>query len=270
MPKREHLLFKLMKSFVTIVLLGYLLIGALLVYMQRSLIYFPSEAINNDYKEIVFKNQEERLKVIVANETNDNAILYFGGNAEAVSASYEDFAHSFKNSALYLVNYRGYGGSSGTPSEEKLYEDALLVYDALTKRHKNIVVIGRSLGSGVATYVAAKRDVKKLILVTPFDSIKAVAQEQFPLYPMEWMLFDTYDSIQRVKEIQAQTLLLIAQDDTLVSTKHSIRLYNAFMPNKVHKELFKGFGHNDIQLAPHYYLVMQKFLATSEDKDIYL
>jgi hypothetical protein len=116
------------------------------------------------------------------------------------------------------------------------------------------------LGSGVATYVAANRDIEKLILITPFDSIQAVAQEKFPIYPMQLMLFDKYDSIARARDIKAQTLFLIAEDGTLVPNENSLKLYDAFAPKKVQKEIFKGYNHNNIQLAPLYYKKMQQFL----------
>jgi uncharacterized protein len=249
------------KRIALILAISYISAGILLMIFQRSFIYFPQEANNPGLKEMVLKDKKEKIKILVSNEGCEDAILYFGGNAEAVYVYYDNFAHNFKNRTVYLVNYRGYGGSSGTPSEAALYEDALLAYDTLKSKHKNIAVIGRSLGSGVATYVAAKRDVKKLILVTPFDSVEAVAQAQFPIFPIAWMLLDPYDSIGRAKEIKAQTLLLIAGDDTLIPNENSMRLYNAFLPSQVHKQRFQGFGHNDIQSASRYYLAMKEFLG---------
>lgn len=260
MPKIRLLLLKLLKRLALFIVILYFSIGILLVVSQRSLLYFPSKAINHPFKEIKFQNKDVALRLIASNENAKDAIIYFGGNAEAVYASHDDFSHYFKTRALYLLNYRGYGGSRGTPREKELYEDALLIYDALHLKHKNITLIGRSLGSGVATYVAANRDIEKLILITPFDSIQAVAQEKFPIYPMQLMLFDKYDSIARARDIKAQTLFLIAEDDTLVPNENSLKLYDAFAPQKVQKEIFKGYNHNNIQLAPLYYKKMQQFL----------
>lgn len=264
MKDKQQVFLRLFKRVLFILLLCYLLGGVFLICFQRSLLYFPAEAVNRGLKAMVVDNKEIKLKIIVLNEAKEDAIVYFGGNAEAVDVSSGDFAHYFKNYAVYLVNYRGYGGSSGKPSEEALYEDALLVYDKLKLKHKNIAVIGRSLGSGVATYVASKREVKKLILVTPFDSMDEIAKAQFPIYPIELMLVDQYNSIGRVDAIKAQTLLLIAGKDTLVPNQNSYRLYNAFSPSKVDLLTFDGFGHNDIQLAQHYYSAMVEFLNRDE------
>lgn len=260
MKDLQQMLIQLFKRVLFFLVIGYLLGGILLIGLQRSWIYFPTTVENYGLKVMVVDNKDAKLKITVLNEANEDAIVYFGGNAEAVDASYNDFGHSFKNHAVYLVNYRGYGGSSGKPSEEALYEDALLIYDKLKMKHKNIAVIGRSLGSGVATYVASKREVEKLILVTPFDSLEEIAKAQFSIYPIALMLFDKYDSIGRVNAINAQTLFLIASKDTLVPNENSYRLYHAFSPSKVDLLTFDGFGHNDIQLAQHYYSAMEEFL----------
>ncbi|WP_428738287.1 alpha/beta hydrolase [Sulfurimonas sp.] len=256
----KQTLFKILKYSILITIGVYISTAVLLTYFQRSFIYFPSKAVKHGLKEIVLQNHGEHLDIISSKQQFENAILYFGGNAEAVYANYNDFSHYFKNETFYLVNYRGYGGSSGIPTEKALYEDALLIYDTLKTKHKNITVIGRSLGSGVATYLASKRRVNKLILITPFDSLKAVAKIHFPFYPVELMLFDTYNSIARVKDINAKTLILIAREDKIIPQQNSLNLNNTFEATKVDKKILKGYGHNDIQLAPKYYTYIQEFL----------
>lgn len=260
MSNKRRILNKVLLIFLIVYLSG----GIILMFSQRSFIYFPSVAVNEGLPEMVMDAHEAKLKIIVLNEGHGDALLYFGGNAESVDVYHKDFSHTFKNHTVYLVNYRGYGGSTGTPSEKAIYEDALLVYDKLKTKHKNISVIGRSLGSGVATYVASQRDIKKLVLVTPFDSVKAVAKGQFPIYPIEFMLLDKYDSIGRVNAIKAQTLILVAGKDTLVPNENSFRLYNAFKPSKVEMKVFRSFGHNDIQYDPQYYSMMEDFFLSLE------
>lgn len=256
----QKLFLKLTKQIVVLILICYIISIGLLTYFQRSFIYLPSADINHGLKEIAVNVEDTKLKIIVLNEGHENAILYFGGNAEGVYANSDNFLEHFKDYTIYLVNYRGYGGSGGEPSEQYIYDDALLVYDQLTSKHKNISIIGRSLGSGVATYVSSKRNVKKLILITPFDSIENLAKEKFPIYPIGLILLDKYDSISRAKYIKAQTLILMAKNDTLIPNENSIKLYNAFMPSKIHKQIFNGFGHNDIQMADGYFFAMERFL----------
>jgi len=105
--------------------------------------------------------------------------------------------------SLALVNYRGYGASEGSPSERALFADALLVLDALRERPDvdpaRVALVGRSLGSGVATYVAANRPVAGVALVSPYDSVTALARRQFPWLPIELLLRHPFDSRSRGK-----------------------------------------------------------------------
>ncbi len=103
-------------------------------------------------------------------------------------------------------------------------------------------------------------------MVTPFDSAEAVAKGQYPIYPIEFMLFDKYDSIGRVNTIKAQTLILVAGKDALVTNENSFRLYNAFRPSKVEMKIFHPFGHNDIQFDNNYYSTMEEFLERESSR----
>ncbi|WDE12715.1 alpha/beta hydrolase [Thalassomonas haliotis] len=241
-------------------LLIYFALGTLLFVLQRTFIYFPSNAIAHGYPELEFANQGEVIKAIVVNGGQKKALLYFGGNAETVAFNAVDFKQAFPNYSVYLVNYRGYGGSSGSPSEQGLYSDALAIYDQLSQSHSSISVIGRSLGSGIASYLAAKRDISHLVLVTPFDSIEAVAQAQFPIYPMKYLLKDKYDSAARSKDIKAKVLLVIAEHDRVIRRIRSEQLLRAYTGLKPGVELIKNADHNDIAQYPKYYQVIQAFL----------
>ena len=193
-----------------IILFIYICIGAFLFFSQKSFIYFPTPKVEHQYDEEIYSFNDAVVKVVVVNKGNKNAVLYFGGNAEAVESNASGFAESFPNYTIYLVKYRGYGGSSGEPSEEKIYSDALNIFDNLKRRHPKVYVVGRSLGSGVATLIASKRDVKKLALITPYDSIQSLAQESFPIFPMFILLRDKYNSVDRAKSIKATTLGRVA------------------------------------------------------------
>ena len=98
-----------------------------------------------------------------------------------------------------MVHYRGYGGSTGNPSEKGLRHDALAIYRHLKKNHVDILVIGRSLGTSLAIDVAAEFEPKGVLLITPFDSIEAVAQRVVPFLPIRMLLRDPYLSIDLVR-----------------------------------------------------------------------
>jgi len=238
--------------------------AALFLYLkQRTFIYFPFVAVEHSFSVEHFSSQGESIEVVVLNKEKQDAIIYFGGNAEAVAASAPDFEVAFPERTIYLVNYRGYGGSTGSPSEQGLYADALQIYDGIIKRHENVSVIGRSIGSGIATFLAARRHVAKLVLVTPFDSLVNVAKDQFPLFPVSFFLKDRFDSYSRVGEIESQTLVVVAGNDAIIGSKYSNRLISAFPPSQVTVKTFAEAGHNSLPRR-EYLIAMSAFLRTSE------
>jgi pimeloyl-ACP methyl ester carboxylesterase len=231
-----------------------------LFFAQRSFIYFPTPVIEHPYSENSYNFDSATVKVIVVNKENKNAILYFGGNGEAVEYNAPNFIKMFPNQTIYLVKYRGYGRSTGEPSEERLYSDALNIFDSLKEKHSEVSVIGRSLGSGIATLVASKRSVKKLALITPYDSIESLAQKSFPIFPMSILLKDKYNSIGRANLIKAQTLLLVAENDTVIKKSHSDNLDWAFTANNSTMVVIKNAGHNTISNSKQYAYLLSDFI----------
>jgi pimeloyl-ACP methyl ester carboxylesterase len=228
---------------------------------QRSLLYHPtpeSQATGADALRL--DTPSATLKVWhIAHDSND-AILYFGGNAEDVAANIESFATLFPASDVYLVNYRGYGGSSGTPSEAALLEDAEAVYDRIRAKHGSISVIGRSLGSGVAVHVASVRAVRRVVLVTPYDSLLSVAKRQYAIFPVAFMLEDTFDSYAKAGSIGVPTLVLIAEHDRVIPHHHSERLATALPPEHVRVQTIQGTNHDSIADSRVYGEALRDFL----------
>ena len=256
MLKINHVIVVLVFSAILI----YLGIGMLLYFKQRSFIYFPVRDASSGYEQMVVQNQEASISVTHINSNSTKAILYFGGNAENVDFSVPGFSGLFPEYAVYFVKYRGYGASTGRPTEAGIYSDALLVYDTLLKNHDSISVIGRSLGSGVATYLAANRKVNKLVLVTPFDSISSLAQKRYPLYPVSWLLKDKFDSLSRAKSINAQTLVVAAENDRIVPRQHTDIFVDALDPALTTYQIIPGRGHNDLSDSNAYHVSLRSFL----------
>jgi len=244
-------------------LILYLTVGTFLYVEQRDFIYFPTPAIESLLEQKAFVNQGTTIITSVINSGADKAVVYFGGNAENVDNNAWDFPDILPDYSIYLVKYRGYGGSEGNPTEENIYSDALYVFDALAKQHQSISVIGRSLGSGVATFVAANRPVEKLALITPFDSIQNVAQAQFPIYPMSVLLKDKYDSENRANKITAQTLVISAQNDLVIKPERTLKLLEAFNDKAQHTMIAKA-DHNNIAQFKTYQQAMAKFFKPDE------
>ena len=242
----------------------YLGFGLYLYLAQRSFMYFPTaERANPGAGSRVeyVQNQGEKIKLWVVGPQSDRAVIYFGGNAEDVYANAMEFAETLPQQTVYLVNYRGYGGSSGSPTEAGLFADALSIFDALRERHTEIAVIGRSLGSGVATYLASRRDVDRLVLVTPHDSALAVAQAMYPVYPVSLLLKDRYESIAYAPDIRAPTLLLIAEHDRIIPRRHSTRLADAFATGVAEQVVVRDAGHNGLSGQQQYWDEFERFLS---------
>ncbi len=195
-----------MRNLVILLLLpvgAYALLCILLFTGQRSHIYFPVPESNPaGVRSMRLQSGDADLKIWFVQRPGPRAIVYFGGNAEDVAYNMAGFSAAFPDHSLYLVNYRGYGGSSGEPTEAGLTSDAVSIFDQLRLRHPEISVIGRSLGSGIAVHLASLRDVRRLVLVTPFDSLVNVAREHFRYFPVSLLMRDRYESVRRVPSIR--------------------------------------------------------------------
>ena len=188
------------------------------------------------------------------------ALIYFGGNAEDVSASLSSFSSAFPDHAIYLLHYRGYGGSSGKASEEVLHTDAQALFDKVHEEHPDIAVVGRSLGSGVAIRLASQRPASRLVLVTPYDSIQEIAAHQFPYFPVRWLLTDKFESWRYAPTIRIPTLLLGAEFDEVIPRASTERLNAAFAKGVASLVIIPSAGHNTISNSIQYLDAMRAAL----------
>ena len=190
-------------------------------------------------------------------------LIYFGGNAEEVSWMAEMSAR-FPGWALLAVNYRGYGGNPGRPGETAIAADAVAIHDWAVARDDvetaRVVVIGRSLGSGAAVHLAAARKLAGVVLVTPFDSLAAVAQKLYRFVPVGLLLRHPFDSHARASVIDVPMLALVAGRDTLIPPAHAKRLFDAWRGPK-RWQLIARADHNSIDGEDGYWDAITAFLA---------
>lgn len=234
----------------------YLLICAGLYFNQEAIL-FPARVENQIVYEKLVKSKIEPWQFT----TTDNTVLqgwyydshpekpfyiYYGGNAEDVTSTFSILSETI-NHSLLSVNYRGYGKSAGHPSEEKLFSDALEIFDSIQVKNKDrpICLIGRSLGSGVACYVASLRKIKSLILITPYDSIRSVAQGKYAIIPIGLLLNHPFDSIKYSQKISVPTLFLLAQSDVIIPRENSLTLFNQW-PSAKSKFIVPDTDHNNM------------------------
>jgi pimeloyl-ACP methyl ester carboxylesterase len=194
-------------------------------------------------------------------------IVYFGGNAEEVSWMLERVGDPRRGETpgvgWLLVDYRGYGASTGAPSERALVADALQLFDhALTLEGvdaRRILAFGRSLGSGVAVQLAAQRPVRALILAAPYDSLAAVAKHYYWYLPVDWMLRHRFDSIALAPRMRQPLLCLIAERDEVIPPERAERLYAAWGGAK-RRVLLAEAGHNSTDAHPLFWPEIRRFV----------
>jgi pimeloyl-ACP methyl ester carboxylesterase len=181
-----------------------------------------------------------------------------------VSLNFDDLG-KFNTQSFLFMNYRGYGDSDGKPAERALLADALYVFDHILAAEsidpQHVVVMGRSLGSGVAVHVAAKRKVGGVILVTPFDSLVNVAKAHYPIFPVRWLLKHRFDSARLAPGISTPALFLTAAHDQVVPVRLAKNL-ETLWGGPVESVTVVGTDHNSIQISPVYWDAINAYLSS--------
>ena len=239
----------------------YLAVCAAMFAFQRSLLYYPQpRMLTAAASTMVLRVQGAQLNVTIRPHAGAKAILYFGGNGEDVSANLESFSKALPEYALYLLHYRGFGGSSGSPSEAANHSDARALFEKVHAQHPDVAVIGRSLGSGVAVRLAREVPVTRLLLVTPYDSIEEIAAAQYPYLPVKWLLLDRYESFKYAPGIRIPTTIIAAENDEVIPRANTEKLLARFPAGIASMTVIKGVGHNDIGTVSAYLATLQAAL----------
>ena len=252
----------ILKIAITGLMVAYLGLCAALYIFQRNFLYFPTPEVHLNSAEAIYQgNANARIKIWKVASGNKRAIIYFGGNAEEVSRNIEPFKNYLAGYDVYLMNYRGFSGSGGTPNESEIYQDSLSLYDFIASEYDGISVIGRSLGSGVATYLAANRKVEKVSLFTPYDSVVNVAKVKLPFVPVSILLHDHYDSVGRAHKITSPTLIITAQNDQVILKRSTDALVVALSNADVKQVEIPATNHLTVSTASYFWEMLRDFFA---------
>lgn len=246
---------------VAVIAMGYVGLCVLMYANQRNFMYFPQfTRVDARETDIEIHRNGVTLRGWLVNPGQATAIVYFGGNAERIERVGDEFAAWFPDSSVYLVSYRGYGASDGSPRESDLFADALAVFDHVDARHPGpIAVVGRSLGGGVASYLASQRPVARLVLITPFDSLARVASAHYPWLPVRWLIRDRYESIGHLAGYHGPILVIRAGRDTVIPSANTDRLVKA-LPGSPKLVALPTADHNTLDNDPAYREALVEFL----------
>ena len=188
-------------------------------------------------------------------------ILGFGGNGWNGQDVAEYLHELYPEHDVVVFHYRGYAPSTGEPSGEALIADAPLIYDAAVKRLKpaQVVAVGFSIGTGVAAQLSAKRKLDGLILVTPFDSLKAVAESMYPWLPIGPFFSHEIDAASPLKGSKVHVAIIAAARDEIVPTERTNAL-RRIVPKLAYDRTISNAGHNDIYSRSDFHDAMRAAL----------
>ena len=192
-----------------------------------------------------------------------NLVLGFGGNGWNGQDVAEYLHNLYPGDHVVAFHYRGYRPSTGTPSATALIEDAPLVYDEAIKRLKpnKVFAAGFSIGSGIAAQLSAQRRLDGVVLVTPFDSLKSVAQSFYPWLPIATFFHHEIDSASPLEASKAPAAIIAGARDEIVAAERTDALRKR-IPNIVFDRTIAGAGHNDIYSRSDFQTAMKEALDT--------
>jgi len=246
--------------------------STIIIYIMATLLaYFFAQKLIFPYNQSSYSNELNGLELIKSTDGTEIAtrfwqadrekylVLYFHGN-------YLDLGHldeiaaqlNTHNYSVLALDYRGYGMSKGQPSEKTCYEDAQALYEQAIKKgyqKDNIIIMGRSVGTGIAADLASMHKSKALVLISPYVSIYRV-MTHIPL-----IAFDKFNTLAKINQINSKLFIAHGEDDAVIPSWHSETLFNSFSGEKL-REVFPRVGHNDIwQVPSHLFLdKLDKFI----------
>lgn len=253
------------------IITGYIVLAVLIYFVQEKFIFKP-EKLPQDFiykydvpfKELFF-DVEEGVSInglhFFCSEPK-GLILYFHGNTRSIKgwAKYAADFYRYEYDVV-LVDYRGFGKSTGKRDEKEMLDDMQFVYDTLAAQYPehHILVYGRSMGSGFAAYIAAENSPRYLILDSPYFSFKKVAQRYLPFMPHRWLLRYKLRTDKWIRRVNCHTYIIHGTKDWLIPLKHSERL-QAISPHKITLIRIQGGGHNNLPSFYEYHNFIRDIL----------
>lgn len=255
-----------------ILLIGlYIVIGSALYLFQEKLLFLPTQLEESytfqfdlPFEELDFKPEEGvRLNALYFKSAQPKGVIFYShGNAGDLSRWGEIASRFVKYNYDVLVwDYRSYGKSKGPRSEMAFYNDAEHIYDFLLTKYKpeEIVLYGRSLGTGISSYLASKRICQQLLLETPYYSIVDVAQYRFPIFPVEKLMTYKFPSYKYIPDVNVPVTIFHGTDDGVVPYKSAQKLA-ALKPYGIEFVTIKGGEHNNLVDFAGFHTALDKAL----------
>lgn len=246
-------------GWIKIVVLVYALIGIAFYFLQEKIIFHPTVVspdsayqFTQRYEEVWIPVDKETNTHLIKFKLNDTTkprglVLYFHGNRDNIKR-YAHFANRFLSNEheVWMVDYPGFGKSTGELTEQAMYDQALQVYK-LARTHfepSNIMIYGKSMGTGVATQLASIRDCKALVLETPYYSMRSLIGMYMWMYPLNKILHFQFPSNEYIKKVTAPITIFHGTDDGVIPYRNAVRLKELLKPSDLFITIESGTHRN--------------------------
>lgn len=242
-----------------ILVVVYIAGGIALYFLQDYILFHPVTLKREDKYEFAEKHKEVNIPITAnsnlnivqffpADTVSKGVVLYFHGNKKNISwyAKYPPYftKHGYE---VWLIDYPGFGKSTGKFTEQNLYDWANYMYKLANSRFNSdsIIIYGKSMGTGIAAHLASKESSKKLILETPYYDFPSVIKHYFPFYPVDWMIHYKIPTHRYLQNVKAPITIFHGTDDDVIRYKNAARLKPALKPGDEFITIKDG-GHNDL------------------------
>ena len=257
---------KKLVKWTAVLLSTYVIIGVTLYFIQEDIIFHPTQ-LSPDYHyqfSVPFKEEEitysktEKISLVKfypTDSTRKGIVIYFHGNKDNVN-HYARFANNFTKHGfeVWIEDYPEFGKSTGERSEKILYEQAEKIYLLATEQYhsNNVIIYGRSFGTGIAAYLASIKACKQVILETPYYSLPDIYNTYLPIYPIQKMCKYQLPTYQYMKSINAPVLIFQGKKDWVVPYSSALKLKPLLKPGDEFVEI-DNKGHHNLPDFPAYH-----------------
>jgi uncharacterized protein len=265
-------IFRKVLKWIRVIIIAYILIGVALYFLQKKILFRAEKlTATHIFKfDIPFKEinlpvaNEKNLSIIqftVPDSVCKGVVLYFHGNRQNIE-HYAPFAINFtkNNYEVWMVDYPGFGKSTGERTEQIIYSDAEIFYKMARARFSedSIVIYGKSMGTGVAAYLASRNNCKRLILENPYYSMDALMSHYAFIYPVSWMTAYHFPTYKYFEKVDAPITIFHGTNDNVVPYSQAKCLYQS----KQGSELItiKSGSHNNLNDFPLFHQKLDSLL----------
>lgn len=241
----------------------YVLFGVFITLYQEKIIYQPS---SRDFASCIDFKDAEKVEYngtrMYVSEGKRGVVILYHGNAGSACDRYF-YAELFKNEGYgYIIpEYVGYGDDVHKPSHEYIKKDVINVVSYVAKKeYKNIIVVGESIGTGMASFHVSLSSPNKVLLISPFTSILDIAKSRFWFYPVVLMVDNQFDNTSLLNKYYGQIEIIHGNRDNVIPQNIGRKLYSSLVSKNKEFVSVEGFGHNDLFMTDSTYTAIRKFL----------